>query len=195
MQACRLSLTSSSRLWVLVSSCTHGLRNTLNLRSLFSTYYNHNSMSPPSPNSNKRKAGDNRLISPPPVKRKTQSTISKGAVASFFTPTSQKPKDRTVWSERAPDNSSPPTLLVARFEPENLPETEEDRRKRRKIAAFDFDSTLIVTSSGKKFGNDAGDWKWWDPLVPIRLKKLYQEEGYAATPFLCSHWMPIAYSR
>ncbi|KAI0393237.1 DNA kinase/phosphatase Pnk1 [Xylariaceae sp. FL0594] len=136
-------------------------------------------MSSPSPNSGKRKAGDDRPISPPPVKRKTQSTISKGAVASFFTPASQKPKDRTVWSERAPDDDrSPPTLLVARFEPEHMQETEEDRRKRRKIAAFDLDSTLIVTFSGKKFGNEAGDWKWWDPLVPVRLRKLYQEEGY-----------------
>ncbi|KAI1812715.1 DNA kinase/phosphatase Pnk1 [Poronia punctata] len=135
-------------------------------------------MSPPSPsNSSKRKA-TGRSISPPPVKRKTQSTISQGAVASFFTPTSQKPKDRTAWSERAPDDDSPPTLLVARFEPEKLEETDEDRRKRSKIAAFDLDSTLIVTSSGKKFGNEAGDWKWWDTSVPIRLRKLYEEEGY-----------------
>ncbi|KAI3323939.1 DNA kinase/phosphatase Pnk1 [Xylariaceae sp. AK1471] len=136
-------------------------------------------MNLPSPNSNKgkRKATE-RPVSPPPIKRKTQSTISKGAVASFFTPTSQKPKDRTIWSERAPDDNSPATLLVGRYEPENMEGKEEDRRKRRKIAAFDFDSTLIVTSSGKKFGNDPGDWKWWDTSVPTRLKKLYKEEGY-----------------
>ncbi|RWA07962.1 hypothetical protein EKO27_g7143 [Xylaria grammica] len=126
----------------------------------------------------KRKAAE-KPISPPPVKRKAQSAISKGAVASFFTPTSQKPKDRTVWTERDGgadgQDSSPATLLVGRFEPEV---GEEDRRKRRKIAAFDLDSTLIVTLSGKKFGNDPADWKWWDPSVPTRLRRLYTEEGY-----------------
>ncbi|KAI8634465.1 DNA kinase/phosphatase Pnk1 [Xylariaceae sp. FL1651] len=131
-------------------------------------------MGMPSPGSSKRKTGE-RPISPPPTKRKTQSTISKGAVANFFTPTSQKPKDRTIWSERAPDDARP-TLLVGHYEPGNT--EEPDRRKRRKIAAFDFDSTLIIPSSGKKFGNDPGDWKWWDASVPTRLRKLYKEENY-----------------
>ncbi|KAI1214413.1 PNK3P-domain-containing protein [Annulohypoxylon truncatum] len=132
-------------------------------------------MASPSSNTSKRKAAE-KSISPPPVKRKAQSTISKGAVASFFTPTSQKPKDRTNWTERAPDDDTPPTLLVGRYEPENIGEL--DRRKRRKIAAFDLDSTLITTASGKKFGNDPGDWKWWDSSVPSRLRKLYTEEDY-----------------
>lgn len=57
-------------------------------------------------------------------------------MASFFTPTSQKPKERTIWSERAPDDDTPPTLLVGRYEPEKMDES--DRRKRRKIAAFDL---------------------------------------------------------
>ncbi|KAJ3575145.1 hypothetical protein NPX13_g4132 [Xylaria arbuscula] len=133
---------------------------------------------PPSPDKDggagKRKAAD-RPISPPPVKRKAQSAISKGAVASFFTPTSQKPKDRTVWMERGKD-SSPATLLVGRFEPEAGESPE--KRDRKKIAAFDLDSTLIITSSGKKFGNDPADWKWWDPSVPTRLRKMYMEEDY-----------------
>lgn len=84
--------------------------------------------------SNKRKT--DAPISPPPVKRKAQSSISKSAVTSFFTPASQKPKERTVWSERAPDDDTPATLLVARYEPENTDES--DRTKRRKIAAFDL---------------------------------------------------------
>ncbi|KAI4864265.1 PNK3P-domain-containing protein [Hypoxylon rubiginosum] len=132
-------------------------------------------MAPPSPDSSKRKATD-EPISPPPLKRKTQSNISKGAVANFFTPTSQKPKERTTWSERAPDGDTPPTLLVGRYEPENIGEA--DRRKRRKIAAFDLDSTLITTASGKKFGDAPGDWKWWDPSVPSQLRKLYAKEDY-----------------
>ncbi|KAH8162490.1 hypothetical protein CIB48_g5746 [Xylaria polymorpha] len=125
--------------------------------------------------STKRKASSSsdKPISPPPVKRKAHSAISQGAVASFFTPTSQKPKERTVWTERGGDDG-PPTLLVGRFEPEGG----EKNIERRKIAAFDLDSTLIVTSSGKKFATDGADWKWWDPTVPTRLRKLYAEEGY-----------------
>ncbi|KAI1826921.1 DNA kinase/phosphatase Pnk1 [Xylaria intraflava] len=130
--------------------------------------------SSPSSNPGKRKAAVDQPISPPPVKRKAQSTISQGAVASFFTPASQKPKDRTVWTERAADDA-PATLLVGRFEPEEDPD--QDGRKRRKIAAFDLDSTLIVTASGKKFGNDPADWKWWHASVPTRLRELYAD-GY-----------------
>ncbi|KAI0202702.1 DNA kinase/phosphatase Pnk1 [Astrocystis sublimbata] len=133
----------------------------------------------------KRKASLSRPISPPPVKRKAHSAISQGAVASFFTPTSQKPKvkERTVWTERG-EGEGVPTLLVGRYEPgsggegENEGKETEEEVKRTKIAAFDLDSTLIVTASGKKFGSDAVDWKWWDPSVPARLRKLYAEEGY-----------------
>ncbi|KAI2632592.1 PNK3P-domain-containing protein [Hypomontagnella submonticulosa] len=132
-------------------------------------------MASPSPNTSKRK-GEEKSISPPPLKRKAQASISKGAVASFFTPTSQKPKERTIWSERAPDDDTPPTLLVGRYEPEKMDES--DRRKRRKIAAFDLDSTLITSASGKKFADSPSDWKWWDSSVPSRLRKLYTEEDY-----------------
>jgi bifunctional polynucleotide phosphatase/kinase len=83
---------------------------------------------------NKRKI--DTAISPPPVKRKAQSSISKSAVSNFFTPASQKPKERTIWSERAPNDDIPATLLVGRYEPENTDES--DRSKRRKIAAFDL---------------------------------------------------------
>ncbi|KAI1129849.1 DNA kinase/phosphatase Pnk1 [Nemania abortiva] len=134
---------------------------------------------PPSPGSStsKRKAGasaEERPISPPPIKRRAaaQSTISRGAVANFFTPTSQKPRERTTWTERGG------TLLVGRFEPESVAEDKEKGNKRRKIAAFDFDSTLIVSASGKKFASDPADWKWWDAAVPTRLRKMYMEEGY-----------------
>ncbi|KAI0967993.1 DNA kinase/phosphatase Pnk1 [Xylaria arbuscula] len=144
----------------------------------------HNMTNPPSPGDGSKRKATDKPISPPPVKRKAQSAISKGAVASFFMPTSQKPKDRnrTVWAERGA-SSSPATLLVGRFEPEAAEEKEkkeeqQERIKRRKIAAFDLDSTLIVTASGKKFGNDPADWKWWDPVVPARLRRLYLEGGY-----------------
>ncbi|KAJ2893772.1 hypothetical protein MKZ38_008239 [Zalerion maritima] len=117
----------------------------------------------------KRKA--DQLVSPPLVKRKIQSTTSKHAVASFFTPTSQKPKSRTVWSERAPNEGAPATLLVGRYN------SQEPQQSNSKVAAFDLDSTLISTASGKKHADDPADWKWWDPIVPTKLRQLHSD-GY-----------------
>ncbi|KAL7793815.1 PNK3P domain-containing protein [Trichoderma ceciliae] len=115
-------------------------------------------------------------VSPPPLKKAVKSTTTKSAVASFFTPASQKPKDRTLWSERGPTDDVPATLLVGRYQPENR--DEGCQSKRRKIAAFDLDSTLITTSSGKKHASNAADWKWWDSQVPGRLRELYEKEDY-----------------
>ncbi|KAK0705763.1 polynucleotide kinase 3 phosphatase-domain-containing protein [Apiosordaria backusii] len=137
-------------------------------------------MSPPKSTS-KRPAPDNRSISPPPLKRKAQTAISKSAVANFFTPASQKPKEPTVWSERSPDDKPPATLLVAKY-----PSTTTDEKsdtKRRKIAAFDLDSTLIATSSGKKHADDPADWKWWHNSVPARVRQLYHDDGYQVVIF------------
>jgi hypothetical protein len=39
------------------------------------------------------------------------------------------------------------------------------------------DSTLIQTSSGKKFASDAQDWKWWHASVPGMIRKMYLEDG------------------
>ncbi|KAH7305986.1 polynucleotide kinase 3 phosphatase-domain-containing protein [Stachybotrys elegans] len=114
----------------------------------------------------------NGSVSPPPIKRKLQSSTTKSAVASFFTPTPQKPKERTRWSERGPTDDVPATLLVGRWEPEKT----DEPRARRKIAAFDLDSTLITTASGKKHAAGAMDWKWWDSRVPDRLRQLYQDD-------------------
>ncbi|KAF5559644.1 bifunctional polynucleotide phosphatase kinase, partial [Fusarium napiforme] len=122
----------------------------------------------PSSDIPKRKASD-APVSPPPLKRKLQS----GTTTNFFTPASQKPKDPTVWSERSPNDDTPATLLVGRFDG-----VKEDRTiKRRKIAAFDLDSTLISTASGKKHASSGTDWKWWDNSVPAKLRELYQD-GY-----------------
>jgi bifunctional polynucleotide phosphatase/kinase len=61
-----------------------------------------------------------------------------------------------------------------------VPEIGDDSNqpKRRKVAAFDLDSTLITSASGKKHANEATDWKWWDRCVPGRLKQLYNDDGY-----------------
>jgi bifunctional polynucleotide phosphatase/kinase len=109
------------------------------------------------------------------ARNRPADTGAENAVANFFTPTSQKPKEKTIWSERSANDDTPATLLVGRYEPD----TPEDRTiKRLKIAAFDLDSTLITTSSGKKHSSGATDWKWWDAQVPTRLRELYHEQGY-----------------
>lgn len=103
------------------------------------------------------------------------------AVASFFTPTSQKPKERTTWNERMPpkdgkdSNDARATLLVAQYTPESY--EAEPPSKRRKVAAFDLDGTIIRTASGKKHADGPGDWQWWDTCVPLKLKSLYYEDG------------------
>lgn len=63
------------------------------------------------------------------------------------------------------------SLLVGRFGTAAAQST----TKRRRIAAFDFDSTLITSASGRTFSRDASDWKWWDSSVPGRLKELHND--------------------
>jgi bifunctional polynucleotide phosphatase/kinase len=63
------------------------------------------------------------------------------AIASFFTPKSQKPPQKISWQERAPDDDTPSTLLVGKYEPSKdsaISEPASQDTKRNKIAAFDF---------------------------------------------------------
>lgn len=113
----------------------------------------------------------NASLSPPPSKRKFESTTTKKAVASFFTPASQKHPDQLTWRIV---NSS---LLVGRYSPHATRQASDALRKRRKIAAFDLDSTLIETISGGIFAKDSSDWRWWHICVPNVLKQLYAD-GY-----------------
>ena len=46
-----------------------------------------------------------------------------------------------------------------------------------RIAAFDFDSTLIKTTSGKSFATSPTDWQWFHSSVPSALQALHQQ-GY-----------------
>ena len=66
------------------------------------------------------------------------------------------------------------SLLVGRFGAATAA-TQPATASKRRIAAFDFDSTLITSASGKTFSRDAYDWKWWDSSVPSRLKELHAE--------------------
>ncbi|TGZ80341.1 polynucleotide kinase 3'-phosphatase [Ascodesmis nigricans] len=108
-------------------------------------------------------------ISPPSTKRKIQSTTTKSAVDSFFTPVSQKPPTKTKWKVIGE------TLLTCRYE--DPKQTQQLPEKNRKVAGFDLDGTLIKTKSGNTHSKDTQDWQWWHPDIPTKIKGLYKE-GY-----------------
>ncbi len=51
-----------------------------------------------------------------------------------------------------------------------------------KIAAFDYDWTLVCPKEGKTFPKDVDDWTWLYPCIPDQLKR-YNEEGYCVVIF------------
>jgi bifunctional polynucleotide phosphatase/kinase len=42
----------------------------------------------------------------------------------------------------------------------------------QKVAAFDFDWTLVKPKEGRQFPKDRADWRWTRPSVPNRLREL-----------------------
>ncbi|EOA81178.1 uncharacterized protein SETTUDRAFT_100378 [Exserohilum turcica Et28A] len=121
------------------------------------------------PASHKRAISNSKDVSPPSSKRRQQSTTTSSgkAVANFFTPASKKEPEKMVW--RVIKNS----LLVGRFGAATS--AHSGATGKRRVAAFDLDSTLIKSASGKTFSRDANDWKWWDSSVPGRLKELHAD--------------------
>ncbi|KAB8230697.1 putative DNA 3'-phosphatase Tpp1 [Aspergillus alliaceus] len=116
----------------------------------------------------KRSASPSRTISPPPVKRKIESTLTKQSVSSFFTPTSQKKPEQITW--RTVNNS----LVIGKYAKKS---DHQQTTQTPKVAAFDLDSTLVSTASGNTFPRNSSDWKWWHDTVPARLKQL-SADGY-----------------
>ncbi|KAI4747186.1 PNK3P-domain-containing protein [Aureobasidium sp. EXF-12298] len=117
----------------------------------------------------KRLATEDGSVSPPPLKRTapTPSATTSSAVANFFKPASQKDPEKVAW--KVIDN----TLLYCKYD-----KTDSFAADRpRKIAAFDFDSTLVDAKSGNRFARDGDDWKWWHSKVPSKLKQL-AEDGF-----------------
>lgn len=55
-------------------------------------------------------------------------------------------------------------------------------RFRGKIAAFDYDWTLVVPKSGSKFPKDVTDWKWLRSSVPEIITQWYKR-GYCIVVF------------
>ncbi|KAF2721498.1 PNK3P-domain-containing protein [Polychaeton citri CBS 116435] len=119
-------------------------------------------------NSLKRTNTTDRGVSPPATKRKVAGTATNKAVANFFKPASAKEPEKIIFK------TFHDSLLVARYDDAtNI----TSRQRPVKIAAFDFDDTLITTKSGLTFARDHNDWRWWDPTVPGRLKQL-DADGY-----------------
>ncbi|KAL3494656.1 polynucleotide kinase 3 phosphatase-domain-containing protein [Aspergillus germanicus] len=118
----------------------------------------------------KRAASPGRPISPPPLKRKPGTTLKKTAPQSFFLPNSQKKPEAITW--RIVNK----TLVVGKYAADSASVRQPSSGK-PKIAAFDFDSTLVSTASGNKFPKNADDWKWWNPSVPSKLQSLHSD-GY-----------------
>lgn len=106
-------------------------------------------------------------VSPPAFKRTLATTTTNKAIANFFKPTSEKEPEKTQFQIRHE------TLLSAHYN--NAPSQQKGQPV--KIAAFDFDDTVITARSGHKFARAADDWKWWHASVPARLKQL-DAEGY-----------------
>ena len=106
----------------------------------------------------KRKVSLEAPVSPPSGRRKLQSnttrmcpcTISKkgadkgaeNAIASFFTPSSQRPPEKVVWHECGRNEDSPNTLLVGAYREQESSATsagvDQTGKPKVKIAAFDF---------------------------------------------------------
>ena len=51
-----------------------------------------------------------------------------------------------------------------------------------KIAAFDYDHTLVCPKDGATFAKDVDDWQWLYPNIPEQLKR-YNDEGFSVVIF------------
>ncbi|EAW11171.1 putative DNA 3'-phosphatase Tpp1 [Aspergillus clavatus NRRL 1] len=116
----------------------------------------------------KRAISPTRAISPPPIRRKVESSVTKKSVATFFTPLSQKKPEKITWRIVY-------SLVIGKYSPDSEPP--RAKKEMAKVAAFDLDSTLVVTASGNTFPRDSSDWKWFSPNVPTKLKAL-SASGY-----------------
>ncbi|KAF3491855.1 bifunctional polynucleotide phosphatase/kinase [Arthroderma uncinatum] len=121
--------------------------------------------------------GTDRAISPPPAKRKpkAEASATSQTVANFFKPASQKTSTQSTKkvSWQIVNNS----CIVGKYLVGAKEEIQKEERKKIRIAAFDFDHTLITPKSNYRFSSSASDWKWWDPSVPSKLRQL-AADGY-----------------
>ncbi|KAF7116381.1 hypothetical protein CNMCM5793_004625 [Aspergillus hiratsukae] len=119
----------------------------------------------------KRAGSPTRAISPPPLRRKVESTVttygSERTVASFFTPTSQKKPEKISWRVV---NS----VVIGKYTTDSG--EQPARREKAKVAAFDLDSTLVVTASGNSFPRDSSDWRYHVVIMSNQKRISLQKE-------------------
>ena len=60
--------------------------------------------------------------------------------------------------------------------------TLNDAVHREKMAAFDYDWTLVSPKGGKTFPSDIDDWEWLYPTIPEKIKNYY-EDGFMIVIF------------
>lgn len=53
---------------------------------------------------------------------------------------------------------------------------------REKMAAFDYDWTIVCPKGGKTFPSDVDDWEWLYPSIPEKMKKYY-DDGFMIVIF------------
>jgi bifunctional polynucleotide phosphatase/kinase len=53
---------------------------------------------------------------------------------------------------------------------------------KEKMAAFDYDWTLVKPKNGKIFPSNINDWQWLYPNIPEKIKKYYKD-GYMIVIF------------
>eukprot|EP00051_Salpingoeca_urceolata_P025530 m.459687 g.459687 ORF g.459687 m.459687 type:complete len:454 (+) comp20342_c6_seq8:60-1421(+) len=59
----------------------------------------------------------------------------------------------------------------------------------KQVAAYDMDSTLVTTKSGRQFPTNRDDWQLWDSSVPTKLQDLVKQ-GYKIVIFTNQKGIP-----
>ncbi|KAL4900573.1 hypothetical protein BDW74DRAFT_170757 [Aspergillus multicolor] len=104
-----------------------------------------------------KRAASPKAISPPPLRRKIDSTLKSEYGLSYLAPSLKAEPTNMSW--RVVNN----TLIVGKF-----------------ASNAGQDSTLIATASGNIHSRGPKDWKWWHQSVPSKLQKL-NADGYHIT--------------
>jgi bifunctional polynucleotide phosphatase/kinase len=92
------------------------------------------------------------------------------AINDFFKPMSQRGSSTDPFKWSVVEQTVLHGKYHAKSDSSQLP------TKRRKIAAFDYDSTLVEKAKGKSKKVETASWIWWHRVVPKTLKELHENE-------------------
>lgn len=126
-----------------------------------------------------------------PAKKKKRAPAKKKEAPTELVEDEEPMGDEDCLQEASVEESSSgkrdlPTKLVGNWEEDGTVITHqpppEAQGPSAKVAAFDMDSTLVKSASGKVFPVGRSDWVWLYPEVPERLRELYRD-GYRIVVF------------